>query len=161
MHNNIHTIKTLIAAGHVRRCHTVPCTDPQTTGHHSFEVALLCQYLYPDCSKAALLRALTHDSAEGTVGDTPGHAKWASADLTEALAVLEEQFDKTHGIDYDLCLEEMMLLKCADLISLLLYADHMVAMGNTYFTPFRDRIERWFLTHPDHVSAFPKVKEFL
>lgn len=161
MHDNIHAIKALINAGFVRRCHTVPCTDPQTTGHHSFEVALLVQYIYPECTKAALLRALTHDSAESWVGDTPGNAKWASAPLTAALQAMEDEYEAKHGIDYDLSLEEGMAVKCADLISLLLYTDHMLAMGNTYFLPFRDRIEKWFLTHPQHVAAFPKVKEFL
>ncbi len=159
--NNSHSVLSIIESGHVKRCHTTPGDGYQTTGHHSFEVAILLEYIMPTCTKAALMRALTHDSAEKAVGDVPGHAKWASPELTSALAVLEDKFDKAHGIDYDLCPEEEMAVKMADILSLLIYANHQVHMGNQYFAVYIRRIQEWFAGHHDHVKAFPKAKEFI
>lgn len=159
--NNTHSIRSLINAGHVRRAHTLPGSDYQTTGHHSFEVALLVEYIYPDCTKAALLKALTHDSAEALVGDVPGPTKWENPELAAVLAAAELRFEVAHGIDYDLDPIEEMAVKTADLLSLYLYSQHQIHLGNRYFEPFLQRIEVWFMKHPAHLNTFPKAKDLI
>jgi 5'-deoxynucleotidase YfbR-like HD superfamily hydrolase len=161
MLRNNHTINTLIQSGHIKRCHTQPGPAYQTTGHHSFEVALLLEYIYPDCTKAALLRALTHDSAELVTGDVPAPVKRDNPVLAQALADAEAAFDRLHGIDYDLAPIEHRAVKLADMLSLLLFSRHQQAMGNTYFEAFEERLTAWFYKVPNLFTDFPKLKEFL
>ncbi len=155
------TILLLIESGFVKRCHTQPGPATQTTGHHSFEVALLLEYIYPQCTKAALLRALTHDSAEVATGDVPAPVKRGNIVLAQALAEAEEHFEKQHGINYDLAPEEEQAVKMADMLSLLLFSRHQRRLGNTYFEVFEERLTAWFYKVPDLFTLFPKLKEFL
>ena len=52
----------VLSGGEVKRYHTLPTIGEQTVANHSWGVALILNWLKPDISKTALLKALTPGS---------------------------------------------------------------------------------------------------
>ena len=75
----------MIRGGAIKRYHTLETIGEQSVASHSWGVAMILQYLEPNVSKEAILRALTHDVAELFTGDIPAPVKWANPDLVEVL----------------------------------------------------------------------------
>jgi 5'-deoxynucleotidase YfbR-like HD superfamily hydrolase len=113
----------------VRRFHTVDMHVTETVGHHSANVAMLCQIIHPDCRKELLLAALTHDLTEQFTGDVPATAKWGSPALAVALNDLEEGYEK---FPTDLSSFEVSVLKQADMLDLCFKCAEEVRMGNSF-----------------------------
>jgi 5'-deoxynucleotidase YfbR-like HD superfamily hydrolase len=113
----------------VRRYHTVDMNVTETVGHHSANVAMLCQVLHPTCRKELLLAALTHDLTEQFTGDIPATAKWDSPALGYALNDLEERHDR---FPTDLTVFELSVLKQADMLDLCFKCAEEVRMGNGF-----------------------------
>jgi 5'-deoxynucleotidase YfbR-like HD superfamily hydrolase len=112
----------------VRRFHTVDMHVTETVGHHSANVAMLCQVLHPACSKELLLAALTHDLTEQFTGDIPATAKWGSPALACALNDIEEENDLYPS---NLTSFEASILKQADMLDLCFKCAEEVRMGNS------------------------------
>ncbi len=138
--------------------HTCPSDAAQTIGHHSWGVAVILQYIYPDCSKAALLAALYHDVPEIETGDIPAMAKWASPELAAILGDLEERIERQLDIHIDLAPEEAEAVKLADSIDLLLFARHRVFMGDRYFEGFERRLLDYLAPKIAIINRYPKAK---
>jgi len=122
-----------VEASWVKRYHTRQTLTTETLGQHGHTVATLVQQVYPECSKKAILAALEHDLPEFVTGDTPAPAKWASADLDQALSALEAKVIVDEGLYSCTGLTdgERELLKWADMMALVLYCLQEVRMGNT------------------------------
>ena len=61
-----------LEAGRVARYHAAPTVAPQTVGHHSWGVAVLCLYVTGgEASRELIIQALVHDAAELHTGDVP------------------------------------------------------------------------------------------
>jgi len=132
------SLKDLHEAGNVTRFHTVRTSRTTTIAHHSWGVCLILLKI-TNPSAQLLAAAIYHDLAESVTGDVPATAKWLSDGLTDALSDMETKFEVKHNLIVDLTETEASLLKWADMLELILYADSEVAVGNTLFKPIRER----------------------
>jgi hypothetical protein len=124
-------ISQLYPTGRVKRWHTTDL-PAQTVGHHSWGVALIVAKVYPkghDVPPRVMMAALTHDCAEHVTGDIPSPAMKAHPELGMVLAGIERRYNVAAGIEYDLTDRERHILKWADTMECLLYAEHCSNMG--------------------------------
>ena len=87
----------MIRGGAIKRYHTLEIIGEQSVASHSWGVAMILQYLDPNVSKEAILRALTHDVAELFTGDVPAPVKWDNPDLVEVLKRIEDKYESDKG----------------------------------------------------------------
>lgn len=148
-------IKAVRRGNSTLRYHTTGRIRPETVGQHSANVAALCYRLYPECSRDLLLAALSHDWAEAYTGDVPAPAKWDSPALKSALEVAEQEYCEVNGINLPLHSEyELLILKLADIMDLVMSSMEEMNMGNTEaqwpyengYTVMMDRAEELQLT---------------
>lgn len=125
---------TEIRNGHnVKRFHTTERIREETVGHHSAGVASIILRLDPECSKDILVAALMHDVPEAYTGDVPATAKWDHDGLADCLAEMEIAYINGVNIpDVALTVEEMYLLKLADMLDLVLSSLEEMGRGNQY-----------------------------
>ena len=121
----------VLSGGEVKRYHTMKTIGEQTVAEHSWGVATILNWLKPDISKIALLKALTHDVAEKRTGDMPAPTKWNNPELARELSIVEKGIEKELGVDYDVSPEEKEFFKQSDLFELLLYCVNQRSLGNT------------------------------
>jgi 5'-deoxynucleotidase YfbR-like HD superfamily hydrolase len=121
----------ILSGGEVKRYHTMKTIGEQTVANHSWGVAVILNWLKPDISKVALLKALSHDVAEKRTGDMPAPTKWNNKDLACELRRVEKEIEEELGVDYDLDAEEQEYFKQSDLFELLLYCVNQRSLGNT------------------------------
>ena len=122
-------IRKVLQSGNVVRFHNSIGMDKQKNSEHEWEVALILQYIYPQCSKELLLAALTHDAAEYYTGDIPFPIKQASPELKSVLDKLEHHWEEQNGVHFDLQVEEAYFLKLADTLSGMWYCIQQVKEG--------------------------------
>lgn len=117
--------------GMVTRFHTIPTVRPQTTSHHSGNVALLLTLLWPGVTVQALRLALVHDLGESFTGDVPAPTKWALPDLGERLDAVESTVLEGTGLwDEIATIEEAWWLSFCDTLDLCLYCLEEMSLGN-------------------------------
>jgi 5'-deoxynucleotidase YfbR-like HD superfamily hydrolase len=129
--SNVNEVLDVLDGGEVKRYHTLSTIGEQTVGSHSWGVAVILNWLKPDISKTAILKALTHDVAEKLTGDMPAPTKWNNKDLALELALVEKNIEKNLGVDYELTPEEKEFFKQSDLFELLFYCVNQRSLGNT------------------------------
>jgi len=122
-------IRKILQSGNVVRFHNSIGMDKQKNSEHEWEVALILQHIYPQCSKELLLAALTHDAAEYYTGDIPFPIKQASPELKSVLDKLEHQWEEQNGVHFNLHPEEAYFLKLADTLSGMWYCIQQVKEG--------------------------------
>jgi 5'-deoxynucleotidase YfbR-like HD superfamily hydrolase len=133
----------ILSGGSVKRYHTLPTIGEQSVASHSWGVTLILQWLYPNISKIALVKALTHDVIEKQTGDMPSPTKWNNPALAKEIAEVEKRVEKELGVDYPISDEEKMYCKHADLFELLLYCHNQRSLGNTNVTAvFSNGVEK-------------------
>ena len=103
----------------------------QSVASHSWGVAVILNWLKPDISKTAILKALAHDVAEKRTGDMPAPTKWNNPDLAKELSVVEKNIEAELGVDYELTEEEHEYFKQSDMFELLMYCVNQRSLGNT------------------------------
>ncbi len=128
---DMNNLFNMIRGGAIKRYHTLETIGEQSVASHSWGVAMILQYLEPNVSKEAILRALTHDVAELFTGDIPAPVKWANPDLVEVLKRIEDKYENDIGIGYQLKPEEVKLGKQADMFELLVFCVRQRRLGNT------------------------------
>ena len=124
-------LELIIKGGAVKRYHNEMVT-PQTVGHHSYGVAWLCWILSgQNPSSALLMAAISHDTAEGVVGDVPAPTKRAIPGLKAMLDEYEERAMKNAGISLmPLTGTEVRILKLADVMEGMMFCISERATGN-------------------------------
>lgn len=122
-------IRKILQSGNVVRFHNHVGIDKQKNSDHQWEVALILQHIYPQCSKELLLAALTHDAAEYFTGDIPFPTKQASPELKQVLDKIERQWEQENGVHFNLQSEELLMLKLADTLSGMWYCILQVREG--------------------------------
>ena len=131
MKTDMNDLFNMIRGGAIKRYHTLEIIGEQSVASHSWGVAMILQYLNPNVSKEAILRALTHDVAELFTGDVPAPVKWANPDLVEVLKRIEDKYESDIGIGFKLSPEETALGKQADMFELLVFCVRQRRLGNT------------------------------
>lgn len=112
-------IKKVLQSGSVMRYHNTRVDVKQTLDQHSWEVAIILQEIYPECSKELLVYALVHDAAEMYAGDAPAPAKRS----VRGLKALLDKVEKTYARDVlglpepDFSAKDMLAVKYADILS--------------------------------------------
>lgn len=129
----------------VTRFHTARCLRSQSVGEHSHGVAMIVMAIAPASPKHLILAALTHDLAEIETGDVPATSKWRNEILKKDLELIEGQFNRLYGIDWELTRSEEHILKWADMFELVLWAQEELTMGNRYMRAIRERGIKYLL----------------
>ena len=143
MSSKVSNLLEVLSGGDVKRYHTLPTIGEQTVANHSWGVAMILNWLEPEISKTAMLKALTHDVAEKQTGDIPAPTKWKNKSLAKRLAGLERKIEKELGVDYVLTEKEQVLFKQADMFELLLYCVKQRSLGNVNVnTVFSNGVEK-------------------
>lgn len=122
------------AANNVKRFHTVERIREETVGHHSANVGAILLYLNPKVSRSALIYVLMHDWPELDTGDIPAPTKWASELLENEILFMEEKFwrDRLGTYPPAMTMEELMLVKAADMLDLVMSSMEEMHRGNQY-----------------------------
>ena len=131
MKTGMNDLFNMIRGGAIKRYHTLEIIGEQSVASHSWGVAIILQFLAPNVSKQAILRALTHDVAELFTGDVPAPVKWDNPDLVEVLKRIEDKYESDIGIEYELTPQEIALGKQADMFELLVFCVRQRRLGNT------------------------------
>jgi len=104
--SSVSNVLNVLDGGEVKRYHTMSIIGEQSVASHSWGVAVILNWLKPDISKTAILKALAHDVAEKRTGDMPAPTKWNNPDLAKELSVVEKNIELELGVDYELTEEE-------------------------------------------------------
>lgn len=110
-----------LRGGGVTRYHVEPGCAAQTVADHSWRVAVIAHELWPE-RPHLVMAALYHDVAEGLTGDMPAPIK-RLGDAKETVRALESIFHSHVGVHAhtdDLLDEDVVRLKCADYLELVL-----------------------------------------
>jgi 5'-deoxynucleotidase YfbR-like HD superfamily hydrolase len=126
----VNNLLNILEGGDVKRYHTLPTIGEQTVANHSWGVAMILNWLDPNISKIAVLKALAHDVAEKQTGDIPAPTKWNNRSLAKRLSAFERRIEKELGVDYKIPEKEKVLFKQADVFELLLYCVKQRSLGN-------------------------------
>jgi len=146
------------AGNAVKRFHTVNLLVEETVGHHSANVAMLCNLLTNYQPSANLLKAaLYHDLAEQFTGDVPATAKWMYPGLKKVLAIIEQD----QLPDIVLTEDEERILKQADMLDLCYKAAEEMAMGNKGMRRIFLNGIHWLQTNQPSLEVLNRVKELL
>ncbi len=144
-----------LQAGCVKRCHTVPSSEYQTTGLHSWGVAIIILNAHPNPSLQLIKAALQHDMAELWLGDVPATAKWRFSELSEAYKKAEVIIERENNLAVELTDIEYMWLKAADILELAYWCELQRSMGSLLYKDIFGRCVNWLDNHiiPDEIKA--------
>lgn len=104
-------------AGFTRRWHTNfdLCDTVDYDAGHQGRVCILVLKLFPDASRALIVRALTHDQGEIAAGDAPYPTKKANPAFDQMLKMLEEEEIEKQGLEQpELTVYEAEALRLCD-----------------------------------------------
>ena len=125
-----HTLEFIMNGAAVTRYHTCDLIKPETVGHHSHGVAMLCLLIDPTASRQLLAAALMHDLAEQRTGDIPSPLK-RTLDISKAVADIESNILAAANLDFPvLHVYEQAVLKLADIAHGALKCVREINLGN-------------------------------
>lgn len=128
----------------VERMHIHPHLRQYSVGLHSGRMAILALELFDvegDEMLDLLTRCLQHDLHEAVTGDLPAPLKWASDEIADALAGLEDEVNRQFGWGTTPRYEQNHArLKALDLLELGMTCLHEEEMGNQHLTPVREKV---------------------
>lgn len=131
---SLETFMQIHDAGRTIRFHTIRFMRFQNVAEHSWNVAQIIRYVWPDCSKELILAALDHDVAERWSGDIPSPFKQMVPEIRPIL----DKFEKEKNLDLGLMCstslteQEKKQLLIADIIDFILACRDEFMMGNTH-----------------------------
>jgi len=136
----------LYSLKHITRYNNLPRIKDESVAEHSYFVTLIVARLLAsykfDLGKA-LLMATVHDIFEVYIGDTTRDVKNRFPKLDSVMLEVEEQAIEEKYPEYKSILEEFnsgssvegLIVKLADNLSVLQYAETEVKLGNTFYMP--------------------------
>lgn len=147
--NTAQNILQCRAGGAVQRCHTVRHQGSYSVAEHSWGVAMLLWYLYPQEAKRLVYYALAHDVPEGLTGDVPSTAK----DHDDS--ALDDMINHTFELPVLSCLdtEDHHILKSCDWLELYLWGKEQLAQGNSFALEITTNLEAHFAKRTLHPIA--------
>ena len=124
--------KEIRKAGAVKRYHTSETIRTQTVAEHSWHVAQIVLYIYPQARADLIKAALDHDIGELYTGDIPAPFKWDHPKLAAELKTVEANYLHNMGSGVVLSEVEQQVLDFADMLDCLLWCGEELRMGNTH-----------------------------
>lgn len=142
--------------GKVQRCHGIPHNGSYSVAEHSWGVAMLLWYIFPEHFTRLVPYALSHDVPEAWVGDVPAPTMRYVPGLREALSGLEGMLNHRIGLpaENELSGEEHAVLKACDRLELYLWAMEQTLMGNQFAYGCMEELERYAKESPFPGKAF-------
>lgn len=137
-------LRKLRALSHVWRWNYHPRVRQESVAEHSYwttvYAARLCHMMDLPLidTRMVLQYALLHDAEEAITGDLPGPVKRGRV-WKELISDVQDELD-FHPLMEVYPEQIKRVVKAADLISALVFADEEVKMGNTYFLRIREEI---------------------
>lgn len=138
------------AGGKTERCHNIPHHGSYSVAAHSWGVAMLMHYIWPEDFPRLALYCLSHDVPEAWVGDIPSPTLRYTPGLGDILACTEATLNRSIGLpaEKDLNYEDLGKLKACDRLEFWLWAREQLAMGNRFAQEGKTEIERYFKETP-------------
>lgn len=147
------------AGGAVERCHGIPHQGSYSNGAHSWGVAMLMWYLWPEDFPRLAIYCLTHDVPEAWVGDSPAPVGRYVPGYKDEVGKLETRINHSLGLpaEHDLDLADYEKLKACDRLEFWMWSKEQLHRGNLYAQEGLTEIERYF----DEVPLPERAKELL
>jgi 5'-deoxynucleotidase YfbR-like HD superfamily hydrolase len=125
-------LHALLDGGFIERYHTrgQRMLTRQSVAEHSWRMAAIARYVWPDCSAALLWAILFHDVSERVTGDLPAPVKRANAVAAAAIHEISEAEEERLDIRFELLAEERRLLAWVDRYEGALHCCDELEMGN-------------------------------
>lgn len=138
------------AGGRVERCHGIPHQGSYNNAAHSWGVAMLMHYLWPEDFPRLALVCLAHDVPEAWVGDVPAPTMRYVPGLKDSLARMEDRLLTSYGLPTEsgLSEEDHAKLKACDRLEFYLWCREQEALGNQFASEGRREVERFFQEVP-------------
>ncbi|QDP55877.1 MAG: hypothetical protein GOVbin8609_9 [Prokaryotic dsDNA virus sp.] len=125
-------INKVMESGNVERFHQAVGVTKQKLSEHQWGVAMLMEKFFPNCTRNAIMYALTHDIGELYTGDIPATTKWANPDIKTLLDEYEEKIIYDLGVKYVVSDEEARQLKLCDCLEGMTYCAYRYEMGEIH-----------------------------
>lgn len=135
--------------GAVQRCHVTRHIGSYSVAEHSWGVAMLIYYLFPEHFERLAIFALVHDVPEYLVGDMPSTVKPSSS-----VSRLEDEINAAFGLPqvgsakHGLLPHEQEILKACDKLDLYIWAREQQAFGCGWINHFIVGLESQFTDQP-------------
>lgn len=132
MNSGLNVVRTIRDGFAVTRYHTCPLLVTETVGHHSANVAAMCNVLEENkASRRLLMAALMHDLPEQLTGDVPYPFKAGYPEVRTLMEEAEDHFYMGNGLVFpELTYDERQILRAADMLDVLLTTFDEVKRGN-------------------------------
>lgn len=151
-------IKTVLNSGNVVRFHNHVGIDKQKISEHQWGVALVAQFIDPNCSKDLILACITHDAAEYYMGDIPANVKWDNPKVKTVFEEIETKWEKKNGVYFELSPNESVILKMADMLEGMHYCIKQVRRGHRdAIRPFRKWRSAFYERFIGEKHLYPKA----
>ena len=136
--------------GKVERCHTIPHNGSYNNAAHSWGVAMLMYYIWPEDFPRLAIYCLSHDIGEGWMGDVPAPALWAMGKAREHFDNMEGDLQEAAGCPREDALlpEDLAKLKACDRLELYIWCREQMAMGNMYVKDCEKALRFYFRDNP-------------
>ena len=139
-------LEDLYSLKHITRYNNIPRIKEESVAEHSYFVALITARLhnyYKFDLKRALLMSIVHDIFEIYISDIPRNVKIKYPKLSITMKDIEEDCINEKYPEYKLLIMdfnkgltmESMIVKLADNLSVVQYAETEVKLGSTHYMP--------------------------
>ena len=142
----------IMRAGLTQRFHATPGLPAQSVAEHSWGVAMILLYLWPNSAAQTVHSALSHDTGEHVTGDMPAPFKWAHDDIRELVESAEHSELLRLGLPRAYTPEEARRVKVADGIDLMFYCLRQRTAGNQHADQVFTKIRQSLFNN--HTSLF-------
>lgn len=138
------------AGGRTERCHNIPHHGSYNVAAHSWGVAMLLYYIWPDDFPRLAIYCLAHDVPEAWVGDIPSPTLKYTPGLKDVVENLEVKLLYKIALrsTTELSREDEAKVRACDQLEFWLWAKEQQAFGNRYVQEAITEIERHFLEQP-------------
>lgn len=138
------------SGGRVERCHGIPHQGSYSNAAHSWGVAMLMHYLWPEDFPRLALHCLSHDVPESWVGDIPAPTGRYVPGFKDSVSVLETKINKSIGLpaEHELDEADYLKLKACDRLEFWLWSREQLLLGNRFAEEGLKEIERYFVEAP-------------
>jgi hypothetical protein len=132
--------------GRVERCHTFAHHGSYSNAAHSWGVAMLMWYLWPEDFQRLAIYCLTHDVPEAWTGDQPAPVGRYVHGFREQMGSLEKRLSYRIGLpsEHDLDQEDYAKLKACDALDFWMWCKEQERLGNQNAIGPRREVERYF-----------------
>lgn len=136
------------SGGAVERCHGIRHNGSYSNAAHSWGVAMLLYYLWPQDFPRLAIHCLAHDIPEAWTGDRPApmnrYFPNAEEKNLETVLLLEYGLPDIHALPT----EDRAKLKACDSLELYIWTREQICQGNMFPSIFLDMLDQFYKESP-------------